>query len=195
MASIPAIAVSPEEYLMRERQADRKHEFRDGEIVEMPGSSRAHDLLSTNLIGYLFQQLAKRGYEIHTSDMRVKVSETGLYTYPDASVVIGEGVVDDTDVDVLLNPAVLFEVLSQSTESYDRGEKFRHYSTIESLRDYVLISQDQCQVECFSRTGDGEWTDRMFRGREAVLEVPSIPFSLPLSDLYFNISFADDVDA
>lgn len=187
MASTTAIAVSPAEYLQLERQANVKHEYRDGEIVEMPGSSRQHNLLGTNLIGLLYQKLRDGDFEVYPSDMRVKVSEAGLYTYPDASVVAGEPEFEDAEVDTLLNPVVLFEILSPSTESYDRGEKFTNYQTIDSLQEYVLISQDRMSVDRYTRKNDHEWTFRTSNGPEASVELASLGCELKLGELYHKV--------
>jgi len=188
MASVSVTHVTPEEYLEFERRSAVKHEYRDGEIVEMPGSSYAHDCLAGNLLRSLFQTLAREKYGVHTSDLRIKVSETGLYTYVDASVVIGEAVLEGDHGDLLLNPAVIFEILSPSTEPYDRGDKFASYRTIESLTDYVLISQDKQRVECYSREpGDAEWSYRAYDGPEPTVELTSIGCSLKLSELYYKV--------
>jgi len=188
MSTVTTTRVTPEEYLEFERRSEMKHEYRDGEIVEMPGSSYAHDCLTTNLIGMLYQTLSREKYGIRSSDMRIKVSETGLYTYADASVVIGEAVLEGDHGDLLLNPAVIFEILSPSTESYDRGDKFANYRTIESLIDYVLISQDKQRVECYSREpGDAEWSYRAYDGPEPTVELTSIGCSLKLSELYYKV--------
>lgn len=187
MASTTAIAVSPAEYLRLERQADVKHEYRDGEIVEMAGSSRQHNLLNTNLIGLLYQQLRDGAFEVYPNDMRVKVSDTGLYTYPDASVVGGEPEFEDAEVDTLLNPIVLFEILSPSTESYDRGEKFANYQTIDSLQEYILISQDRMRVDHYTRKDDIEWSFRAANGPEAVVELSSLGCAVKLGELYHKV--------
>lgn len=195
MATVATTRVTPEEYLDFERHADVKHEYRDGEIVEMPGCSREHDLLAANLIGLLYQSLAREEYEIHTGDMRIKVSETGLYTYSDASVVIGDAVLEGDRGDLLLNPAVIFEILSPSAETYDRSDKFANYGTIESLTDYVLIAQDRQRVEHFSRkAGDDEWSFRRYDGPEPTVELASIGCSLKLSDLYYKVPLAEPRD-
>jgi Uma2 family endonuclease len=192
MATVATTSITPEEYLEFERRAEVKHEYRDGEIVEMPGSSYAHDCLAANLIGLLYQTLAREKYGIRTSDMRIKVSETGLYTYADASVVIGEAVLEGDRGDLLLNPAVIFEILSPSTETYDRGEKFNNYATIESLREYVLVAQDTQRIERYSRNRDSaEWSNQVFDGPDAIVELTSIGCSLNLSDLYYKVPLGD----
>lgn len=187
MTSTTALALSPAEYLQFERDAETKHEYRDGEIVEMPGSSRQHNLLSTNLIGLLGNELLDGDFEAYPGNMRVKVPATQLYTYPDMSVVSGQPEFEDAEVDTLLNPVVLFKILSPSTESYDRGEKFANYQTIDSLREYVLISQDKLCVDRYTRKDDQEWSFRASNGPEAVVELSSLGCALKLGDLYHKV--------
>ena len=187
MASNTAIAVSPAEYLRLERQADVKHEYRDGEIVEMPGGTREHNLIELNLARLLGNELLDREFEVYPSNMRVKVPGTGLYTYPDMSVVAGEPQFEDAEVDTLLNPVVLFEILSPSTESYDRGEKFTNYQTIDSLQEYVLISQDRMSVDRYTRKNDHEWTFRASNDPEASVELALLGCELMLGELYHKV--------
>ena len=133
MSSQVKVYYTPDEYLALERKAEYKSEYFGGEIFAMTGASRKHNLVAGNIFAALHLQLKKRPCEIYPSDMRVKVSPTGLYTYPDVAVVCGEPMFDDEQKDTLLNPTVLVEVLSKSTASYDRGEKFEHYRKIKSL--------------------------------------------------------------
>jgi Uma2 family endonuclease len=132
--------LTPEEYLARERQVDTKSEFYDGELFAKAGASRSHNLIVGNVTGELRAQLRGRPCEVYPADMRVKVSETGLYAYPDVVVVCGEPRFEDEHLDTLLNPTVIVDVLSPSTEAYDRGEKFAQYRKLASLREYVLIA-------------------------------------------------------
>ncbi|MCG9129442.1 Uma2 family endonuclease, partial [Candidatus Poribacteria bacterium] len=141
------ILYTPEEYLIKERSADFKSEYRDGDIVAMPGASRQHNLITVNISSGLHIQLIDRSCEVYTNDMRVKVSDTGLYTYPDVVVVCEEPNFEDNNFDTLLNPTVIVEVLSPSTETYDRNEKFTSYQTLESLQEYILVSQNNKVVE------------------------------------------------
>ncbi len=134
--------LSPQEYLALERQAETKSEYYAGEVFAMAGASRRHVKIMVNTVVSLAAQLKERSCEVFTSDMRVKVSATGLYTYPDVAVVCGKPRFDDDQEDILLNPTVIIEVLSKSTEAYDRGEKFALYRALESMTDYLLIAQD-----------------------------------------------------
>jgi len=190
MATVATTSVSAADYLEFERRSEVKHEYRDGEIVEMPGGTREHNLVEANLLWILTTALRGKDFEVYPGNMRVKAPEANLYTYPDVVVVGGEPLLEDDQFDTLLNPAVLFEVLSPSTESYDRGEKFANYGTIESLTDYVLISQDKQRVEHFTRKQGDEWSFRRYDGPEAVVELTSIGCSLNLSDLYYKVPLA-----
>ena len=143
--------LSPEEYLARERKALTKSEYRSGQLYALPGASRKHNIIAVHVSGELYIQLKERSCEIYTNDMRVKVSSAGLYTYPDVVVVCEEPQFEDTHFDTLLNPTVLIEVLSPSTAAYDRGEKFASYQKLDSLCEYVLISQDRVRVEYYLR--------------------------------------------
>ena len=147
---------TPEQYLALERKADFKSEFCNGFITAMAGASREHNVIAGNLHGEVRSQLKGRPCEAYIADMRVRVGPAGLFTYPDVVAVCGEARFLDDKGDTLLNPTMIAEVLSASTESYDRGDKFMHFRRLESLREYVLISHDKVLVERFTRQGD-EW--------------------------------------
>ncbi|HYN90066.1 MAG TPA: Uma2 family endonuclease, partial [Ardenticatenaceae bacterium] len=146
-----------EEYLVRERGAEAKSEYLDGEIVAMVGASRAHNLLTINVAGLLWQQLGDRPCEVYSNDMRVKIPVARVYTYPDVVVSCDDPLFEDDELDTLLNPIVIVEVLSASTESYDRGKKFSFYRSIPSLIEYVLVAQDEHRVEHYLRQAGGHW--------------------------------------
>ena len=146
--------LTPEAYLAIERQAAYKSEYFNGEMFAMAGASPHHVLIVTNVASELRWQLKKRLCTVFSTDLRVKVSTTGLYTYPDVTVVCGQPQFDDEHQDTLLNPTLIVEVLSQSTKDSDRGEKFEQYRTLESLREYILIAQNRCHVEQFVRQPD-----------------------------------------
>jgi Uma2 family endonuclease len=177
--------MTPEEYLAFERASPEKHEYYRGEIFAMAGGSEQHSAISANVIGELYGALRHPPCRVYTSDLRVKVPATGLYTYPDASVVCGGPEFHDEHRDTLLNPRVIFEVLSPSTESYDRGEKFDNYASIPSLVDYVLVSQDEKLVEHYTRRPDG-WLLRRLRGGET-LHLASIGCEIAVNDLYSRV--------
>jgi Uma2 family endonuclease len=189
MSTVPRPRFTPGEYLERERQALTKSEYYQGEIFAMAGASRQHSLIQTNLIMELGNRLRDRPCEVHGSDMRVKITPTGLYTYPDASVVCGKPRFEDRLGDTLLNPVVVLEVLSESTESYDRGTKARHYRRIESLQELVLISQSAAEVERHCRQPDGNWLLTEILGLDATLTLASISVAIPLAEVYRGIEF------
>src|SRR5437763_1759978 len=148
--------ISEADYLRIERQAEFRSEYFDGEIFAMAGGTRAHSLIGTNIAGELRNQLKATDCVAYNTDLRVKVEATGLLTYPDVSVVCGEQRFLDDEQDVLLNPTVIIEVLSDSTEAYDRGKKFEHYRQIPSCKEYLLVSQKEPRIEQFIRQPNGE---------------------------------------
>lgn len=179
---------TPEEYLVRERRARYRSEYVDGRVYAMAGASRAHNLVAGNVFAELRAQMRGRPCEAYVSDMRVKVSRTGLYTYPDVAAVCGAPSFEDAHVDTLLNPAVIVEVLSESTEGYDRGEKFSHYRRLESLRECVHVAQDRIRVEHFARQGD-HWMLTEISDPDASLELPSVACIVALRGIYERVEF------
>jgi Uma2 family endonuclease len=182
---------TPEEYLAHEREAAYKSEYIAGQVVAMSGVSREHSLINGNLFRVLSSQLLDRPCEVHASDMRVKVSARGLYTYPDIAVVCGDTQYEDDQVDTLLNPTLIVEVLSPSTEAYDRGVKFGYYRQLPSLREYLLVAQDRMLVEHFVREDDG-WLLTETTDPGAVVRLPSINCEVPLAEIYRKIVFSVD---
>lgn len=180
---------TPAEYLAMERRAEYKSEYINGQIFAMAGASRAHNLITWNIARELGSQLKNRPCEAYVAGMRVKVDATGLYTYPDAVVVCGDIRLEDTHNDTLLNPTVIVEVLSPSTESYDRGEKFAHYRRLPSLREYLLVAQDRMRVEHYLR-GDEHWILTELNEPEALLELPTIDCGVLLKDIYDKVDLA-----
>lgn len=186
-----------QEYLELERSSEERHEYIDGEIYEMAGESLAHSRINMNLAREVSLQLKGKNCEALSPNMKVRTkvlvspkSNKGFYSYPDLTVVCGEPVFHDKFKDVLLNPKVLFEVLSPSTESYDRGKKFRHYRTqIDSLTDYILVSQDTPLVEHFIRQDDGSWKLFTYAGLETSVVIESINCRLSLEEIYDRIEF------
>ena len=183
----PARLITPEEYLAFERAAETKHEYIDGRIYAMTGASLRHNRLVSRLIRLLGNALEGGPCEVFPSDMRLHVVASGLYTYPDVTVVCGEPRLEDEHLDTLLNPTVLVEVLSPSTERYDRGLKAAHYRTIESLRAYLLVSQDATHIEQYTRTGPGEWTLTEAAGGDDAITIDAIDTTLELAEVYDGI--------
>lgn len=192
MSAVPkAPFLSPAEYLARERQSATRSEYLRGEVFAMSGATREHNVINGNLFGEIRAQLKGRSCEAYSSDMRVKVAATGLYTYPDLTVVCGTREFDDSFVDCLLNPIVLGEVLSSSTEAYDRGDKAAHYRRIASLREYLLVSQNRVRVEHFVRQDD-KWVLSELDSVDDVLHLPSIDCHISLRDIYDRIEFSTE---
>ncbi len=192
---LPAAKLTPEQYLDLERIAEGKSEYLDGEMFAMSGGSPEHSLISANLARAVGNQLLDRPCRVYSSDLKVHVVSTGLYTYPDLSVVCGEPSVGvDAHRDVLLNPTLLIEVLSPTSEAYDRGEKFAHYRSIPSLREYVLVSQEKPLVETFLRRNKGGiWSFTEASGREATVELASIEVQVALAEIYAKVNLVREV--
>lgn len=181
---------TPEEYLAFERASDTRHEYMDGEILDLAGASRNHGIVSGNTFASLHQQLRQRDCLIFQGDMRVKTSDESLYTYPGVVVVCGERHFDDAAyIDTLVNPTVIIEVLSPSTEQYDRDRKFRRYRSIESLQEYVLIAQDKPLIEMYIRQPEGKWLIAEAQGLDAEIALDSIQCRLALADIYEKVTF------
>ena len=182
---------TPAEYLAWERSSPEKHEFFDGEVFAMSGASLDHNRIVGNLVGELRDALRHRRCDVTPSDLRVKVPSTGLYTYPDVTVVCGDPRLEDDTHDTLLNPTVLVEVLSPSTEAYDRGKKFRHYRSIPTLREYVLVAQDSVSVERYTRGDDGVWSLHE-SGAGEKLVLTSIGCEIAVDEIYLKVFPAED---
>lgn len=190
--------ITPQEYLIRERQASIKSEFYQGEIFAMGGGSANHSLIAANLVREVGNALKGRPCAVFNSDLRVQVQSTGLYAYPDATIVCGELLFDDDHRDTLLNPTVIVEVLSDSTEKYDRGKKSNHYRQIASLKELILIAQDRSHVERFTRQPNGDWLFHEQKEITADFELKSLGISIAISELYRGVKFEpieDDVNA
>jgi len=178
-------ALTGEQYLEIERFSEIRHEYLDGLVYAMAGESRDHSRICFNLAVIVGRQLQGTPCEGFSPNMKVRTGIGGLYAYPDLMIVCGEAVFHDEHGDVLLNPTVVFVVLSPSTEKYDRGEKFRRYRTqIESLQDYVMVSQDQPRIEHHHRQTDGKWSATEISGLDGVLVLPSIDCRIPLAEVY-----------
>lgn len=177
-AAQPKAHISPAEYYRRERAAEFKSEYHAGEVFAMAGGTVNHSLIKANVVGTMRDVLRKKGGGCRTydSDLRVKVSQTGLRTYPDLTVICGPVQSDPEDErgETAINPTLIVEVLSDSTERYDRGTKFKHYQTVATLKQYVLVSQDQPLVETYLRQSDGTWQYASVTGLEAVAPLISL---------------------
>ncbi len=179
------------EYLAYEQQSQEKHEYRDGWIVAMAGGTYNHGVIAANVLREVGNALKGKPCRAADGTVRVRIPRTPLYTYPDITVVCGEPQFDpnDTSGQTLINPRVIVEVLSPSTEAYDRGEKFSRYRQLESLEEYVLVSQDVPAVETFIRQKDGGWLLMPYAGIEATARIRCLGIELPLSEIYANVTF------
>src|SRR5438874_5831454 len=180
---------SAKEYLDFERFAQERHEFLDGSVYAMAGESRNHSPICFNLSGMVHRQLRGKPCRGFSPNMKVRTNEAGLFSYPDLIIVCGEPLSHDDKDDVITNPTVIFEVLSRSTESYDRGEKFLRYTNnIETLRDYVLIAQNRPHVEHFSKVSG--WNKTEIDGLQGVLKIDSVDCEIALGGLYDLVGFS-----
>ncbi len=179
--------LTPDAYLAIERAAETKSEYLDGEIVMMTGASREHNRIVANLIRTLGNQMIEQDCVVYPSDLRVRVSATGAYLYPDLVVTCGEEQYTDQQVDTLLNPRLIIEVLSHSTEARDRGRKFELYQTIDSLGEYLLVSQRPYRVEQYVRQTGNLWLYRSFQQADDVVKLATVECSLALQDVYIKV--------
>jgi Uma2 family endonuclease len=188
-------AITSAEYLVRERAAEFRSEYFAGEMFAMAGGSFRQSLIKANLVAELRADLKGRHCFVCDSDLRIKVVASGLYTYPDASVICEPIEFEDDKRDVVLNPVLVVEVLSPSTEAYDRGKKFEHYRRIPSLREYVLVSQEAPHVEHFLRNEDRTWTLTEVSGLEAKLSLPTLGIEMSLLEIFDKVDFNSDESA
>ena len=189
MSVQPKTRITPEEYVSIERKATYRSEYFAGEMFAMAGASREHNRIVTNVVVALDNQLKDRPCNVYSSDMRVKVSDTGLHTYPDVVVTCGEEKFVDERNDNLLNPLLIVEVLSNSTEAYDRGKKFEHYQQIDSFSEYLLIAQSLCRVEQYFRQKKAQWLYTETRDADGIVKLYSIDCELTLKDIYAKVEF------
>lgn len=190
----PVAYCTPDEYYRLERESHERHEWFKGEMFAMAGGTTPHSLIKVNLVGELRQALKGRRCFPTDSDQRVKVVSTGLRTYPDAAVFCGPIEYDPEDrfKDTATNPVVLFEVLSETSEAYDRGKKAEGYRTIPSLQAYVLISQIEAHAEVYERQTDGTWRLTEWLGLDASLHIACIETTIKLAELYERVEFPQE---
>jgi Uma2 family endonuclease len=186
MAANPKESWTVSQYLALERDTGIRHQYLDGEVFAMAGAEPAHNDIFTNTITRIVTQLKGRPCKVHGPDMRIK-TKSGLYTYPDISIVCGERLFNSDKPRTLLNPTVLIEILSPSTEAFDRGDKFHHYRTIQSLREYVLIASLRERIECFSRQAEDSWRMNVVDQPDGVLTLESIGCLLAIQDVYAEV--------
>jgi Uma2 family endonuclease len=189
MSSQPVSFLTPDEYLELERRAEQKSEYFQGETFAMAGASPRHVRIVTNIVIELGRQLKGASCQVFSTDLRIRVMSTGLFTYPDVTVVCGELRYADTHKDTVVNPVVLIEVLSDSTRDYDRGRKFQHYRAIESLAEYLTIEQDEPHLEHYVRQPENRWLLTEIAAREQGVTLASIGCTLALNDIYDKVEF------
>ncbi len=191
MSAQPAPFYTPEQYLELEQDADYKSEYLSGQIFAMAGGSPEHSAIGNNIGGEMRSLLRGTPCAVFNSDLRVTVMQSGLMTHPDVTVVCGEQHRHPLDRHSIINPTVLFEVLSPTTEAYDRGEKWAHYRRLDSLQEYILVSQNKARVEQYVRQDDGSWKFTAAEGVEASLWLPSPGCTLPLAEIYDRVTFTE----
>ena len=191
MSTLPAQTyLTPEEYLTWERKQPFKNEYHNGQIIAMSGASRAHNLITMNVANQFYTQLVAQGCEVYPGEMRVRTSPTVSYFYPDVTVVCDEPRFEDDTFDTLLNPVLIVEILSPSTAAFDRGEKFEHYKQLDSLQEYMLISQNRVHVERYLRQ-DTQWILTEFRKIDEVIHLLSNRCKLSVRDIYTLVKFPE----
>lgn len=184
--------VSIEDYLAAERAAESKSEYVDGEVFAMSGASLSHNIIASNLGGQLHGQLQGHPCNSFTSDMKVWLESASTFAYPDASALCGDIEVYGDHNDIITNPSFIAEILSDSTETYDRGNKFKAYAGLPSLREYLLVSQHEMEIETRVRLQDNSWRLDTFTDPDAIIALPSIGCELRLGDLYDKVTFDPD---
>ncbi len=191
MSTVAKRRYTPAEYLALERTSEERHEFYRGEIFAMAGGTERHATICDNLLERVRSRLRGGQCRAYSSSLRVKIEATGLYTYPDLTIVCGERLFEDEREDTLLNPRVIIEVLSASTESYDRGKKFGHYQQVPSLAEYILVAQEEPRIDRFVRQEHG-WLMVPVAGIEQELEITAAGIRVPLREIYENVTFGED---
>jgi Uma2 family endonuclease len=182
--------MSPAEYLEIERRAEWKSEYFQGQMFEMPHVNRWHALIVTNLIGELGQRLKTGPCGVYASNLRLRVAAIDFYTYPDVMVICGDAQIDGDQDDIVLNPTLIVEVLSESSQDYDRGRKFQRYRELPSLMEYVTVAQNAPRIEQWSRQPEGPWLLAESKGMDASIQLTFIDCALPLAEIYHKIDFS-----
>ncbi|OCR00204.1 hypothetical protein BCD67_21260 [Oscillatoriales cyanobacterium USR001] len=182
---------SPEEYLALEEVADYKSEYIDGEIYPMTGGSTNHNKIAGNFYAELNISFKKLDYEVYMGDVRLWIPKRRIYTYPDVMVVVGEPEYYNNRTDTITNPKVIVEVLSKSTQGYDKSEKFDYYRSIPTVEEYILIHQNKVYVEQFYKTGKKRWSFGEYDAEDEAIALNSVPFQISLTDVYNKVKFEE----
>lgn len=194
MSAQPRTSLTPEEYLAFEAQSADKHEYYGGVVVALAGGNEAHSIICSNLNALLHSQLRQRPCLVYTSDLKVKAERPRKYMYPDLSITCGQALFEDSARRVLLNPIVIIEVLSDSTEQYDRGKKFQYYQSILSVQEYILVAQDAKHIDHYQRQADNLWLLSSIDVDHGQLYLPSIDCTIILEEVYAKVPFETDSD-
>lgn len=181
---------SPEEYLILEEKAETKHEYRNGVIIEMAGATINHNRISGNIYAHLNFFLREKEKEVFMSDVKVYIPDYEIYTYPDVMIVADKPVYQEKSKTAILNPVIIIEVLSHSTQDYDRGQKFKYYRSLESLQEYILIDQYQYGIEQFAKNEQQKWVLTEYKQLEENLLLESMGWEIPLTDIYQRVEFS-----
>jgi len=190
VTAVEKLYIAPNDYLESERVAEEKSEYVDGEIYAMSGATFEHNQIASNTLAFIHGALRERPCQVLGSDMKVWLETVNTFAYPDISGLCGPVEFYDDKRDIYSNPQFIIEVLSDSTESYDRGDKFFRYQSLTNLREYVLISQKMIAVEVYRKQGD-DWLYHLYRESDAVLRLDSVDCAIPLSEIYRNVEFQE----
>ncbi|MBE9009527.1 Uma2 family endonuclease [Pseudanabaenaceae cyanobacterium LEGE 13415] len=180
--------VTPEEYLELERKADVRSEYRDGEIIQMTGGSANHNTIFINWCALLKVQLRGKNAKVFGGDLRLWIPDFQLYTYPDVMVIQGAPIFHDDRKDIVTNPSLIVEVLSKSTQEYDRSEKFKMYRSIPQFQEYILINQYQIEIEHYAKTAEG-WLFKDYEANAESISLRSLELKIAIADLYEGVTF------
>ncbi len=192
MSAQPERYISIEEYFQLEESGEGKHEYYQGAIYAMTGASTRHNLIAVNITSALHPQLRGKSCIVYPSDLRLKIESSGLYTYPDAMVICGNTRYADKRKDMVTNPSVIFEVLSPSTEDYDRGKKFAQYRTVETLQEYLVFSQESVHVEHYTRQQEHQWLLVEYTQIDQEIHLKSIDCTLTLAAVYEKVELEEE---
>ncbi len=180
---------TPEEYLQLEETSEFKNEYRDGEIIPMPGGTTNHNEIAGNFYANFKLTMRGKNYKIYMSDVKLWIQRYRIYTYPDVMVIEGEPIYEGNGTTKVTNPLMILEVLSNSTENHDRTNKFRFYRSIPTLKEYIIINQYEYLVEQFNKNAEGQWVLTEYESLDAVLSLKSIDFQISFSDIYEEVNF------
>ncbi len=182
---------SPEEYLQLEEKSEFKNEYRDGKIVPMTGGTTNHNEIAGNFYANFKLQMRGKNYKIYMGDVKLWIPRYRIYTYPDEMVIEGKPKYEGTGNIIVTNPLMIIEVLSKSTENYDRTTKFRYYRSIPELKEYIMIDQYEYFVEQFAKNSQGQWVLTEYESADSVLFLQSIEFQIPFNDVYEGVEFGE----